>query len=154
MSKVIPVHKGRKDDVANYRPIANLCSASKIFERLILNRITQIEEIERVDLTGENQHGFKTGRSTLTAGMAIQSPLARAIDQGNFALMASLDLSSAFDVVNINLLLKRLTIIGLLSDIVDLIRLWLQERSYFVHAKGRNSYIVGSRGASQLGVLL
>ena len=35
-----------------------------------------------------------------------------------FVIMASLDLSGDFDVVNINLLTKRLKIIGLLSDIV------------------------------------
>ena len=32
MSKITPVHKkGVKNDVSNYRPVANLCSASKIY---------------------------------------------------------------------------------------------------------------------------
>ena len=44
------------------------------------------------------------------------------------ALMASLDLSAAFDVVNIELLLKRLVIIGLPSDVTDLIGIWLSKR--------------------------
>ena len=40
MSVIIPVHKkGKKDEITNYRPVANLCSGSKIFEKLILNRI-------------------------------------------------------------------------------------------------------------------
>ena len=35
LAKITPVHKkGNKNDVTNYRPIANLCSASKIFEKL------------------------------------------------------------------------------------------------------------------------
>ena len=34
ISKVIPVHKkGNKSEVCNYRPVANLCSTSKIFEK-------------------------------------------------------------------------------------------------------------------------
>ena len=34
LSKIVPVHKkGPKNDVTNYRPVANLCAASKIFER-------------------------------------------------------------------------------------------------------------------------
>ena len=37
--------------------------------------------------------------------------LARALDVGEFAILANLDLSSAFDVVNVNLLLKRMRII-------------------------------------------
>ena len=40
-SKIMPVHKkGDKSLIENYRPVANLCSCSKIFERMILNRIS------------------------------------------------------------------------------------------------------------------
>ena len=39
------------------------------------------------------------------------------MDEVNFALMASLDLSAAFDKVNINILIKRLKIIGLPQDV-------------------------------------
>ena len=42
------------------------------------------------------------------AGLIIQSILSRALDSGNFALMASIDLSAAFDLVNIDHLMKRL----------------------------------------------
>ena len=45
LSKVTPVHKkGDKSKVSNYRPVANLCAASKIYERLILQRIQEIED--------------------------------------------------------------------------------------------------------------
>ena len=66
--------------------------------------------------------------------------ITRALDDDYYVLVASLDVSAAFDVVNINLLLKRLRIIGLPSDVINMIRIWLKCR-----------YIVGSRGASQLG---
>ena len=46
--------------------------------------------------------------------------------------MASLDLSSAFDVVNTALLLKRLRIIGLPEDVIKLIELWLKEITFYV----------------------
>ena len=132
MAKIIPVHKkGPKNEISNYRPIANLCGVTKIFEKLILQRIADLEEEKNVDLIGTNQHGFKKGRSTSTAGLSIQSALARALDQNNFAIMASLDLSSAFDVININLLLKRLRIVGLPKDVIDLIELWLNGRKYY-----------------------
>ena len=41
--------------------------------------------------------------------------------------MASLDLSSAFDVVNTALLIKRLRIIGLPNDVITLIEIWLTD---------------------------
>ena len=44
VSKVIPIFKkGCKNKVENYRPIANLCSSSKIFEKLILKQIQYLE---------------------------------------------------------------------------------------------------------------
>ncbi len=38
----------------------------------------------------------------------LQSIIARALDNNEYVLLSSFDLSSAFDVVDINLLLKRL----------------------------------------------
>ena len=36
-----------------------LCETSKIFEKLILKRIMEIQKDISVDLTGKQQHGFK-----------------------------------------------------------------------------------------------
>ena len=109
IAKITPIHKkGPKHHVENYRPIANLCSISKLFERLILKGIQTIEIENNIDLTGKQQHGFKKSKSTSTLALQLQSIMARALDDDNYVLMASLDLSAAFDVVNINLLMKRL----------------------------------------------
>ena len=51
-----------------------------------------------------------------------------------------LDLSAAFDIVNISLLIKRLKIIGLPSDLIRLIRVWLENRSYYVSINGENPF--------------
>jgi hypothetical protein len=53
--------------------------------------------------------------------------------------MASLDLSAAFDVVNINLLIERIKILGLPGDVVDLIEVWLRDRSFYISIDGNNS---------------
>ena len=49
-----------------------------------------------------------------TAGLVIQSVISRVLDDDNFVTMGSLDLSSAFDVVNVELLLKSLAKMGIL----------------------------------------
>ena len=54
--------KGNVHQIENYRPIANLCSASKIFERLILKQIHYLENKNSLDLTGKQQHGFKKNK--------------------------------------------------------------------------------------------
>ena len=75
-----------------------------------LKRIMEIQKEQKVDLTGVEQHGFKTLKSTATVGLIIQSIISRALDSGNFALMASIDLSAAFDLANVDLLIKGLTV--------------------------------------------
>ena len=107
IAKVIPLlKKGDKHQIINYRPISNLCSASKIFEKLIVLRLEGIAEENDIDLTGKEQHGFKKNKSTLTAGLLLQSLIAGALDDDNYVALASLDLSAAFDIVDVALLLN------------------------------------------------
>ena len=58
--------------------------------------------------------------------------IARAADNDCYVVMASLDLSMAFDMVNIELLVKRLRIMGMPNDLIKLIREWLVGRSFYV----------------------
>ena len=74
VAKIIPLHKkGNKHEVANYVPISNLCLVSKVFKKLIQERLEKIGEKNNVDITGKQQHSFKKNRSTITAGLSIQS---------------------------------------------------------------------------------
>ena len=80
ISKIIPVHKkGDKKCIENYRPVANLCSVSKIFEKLILKRINELEVINGIKVGGNQQHGFIRNKSTVTAGLLLQSLITRAL---------------------------------------------------------------------------
>ena len=72
--------------------IANLCSASKVFDKLILKQIQYLENKNKLDLIGKQQHSFKRKKSTATAGALLQSLIARAADEKCYVVMASLDL--------------------------------------------------------------
>jgi hypothetical protein len=85
-----------------------------------------------VDLTRKNNHSFKKKRSTSTLTSQLQSIIGQALDEDKFVLVASLDLSSAFDVVNVDLLIKRLRLMGMPTDGVQMISVWLKERMYYV----------------------
>ena len=108
--------------------ISNLCTISKVYEKLILKYLLKISKANNVDLTGDSQHGFKEGRSTVTAALTIQSIISRALDEDNFYVLASLDLSAAFDLVNRELLFKRMEIMGIPPDVVLLLKDWLSNR--------------------------
>ncbi len=97
-----------------------MCSVSKVFEKLILNRILEVQNDNKFDLTGKNRDRFKHKRSTSTISIELQNLIARALVEDKSVLLMSLDLSSAFDIVNIKLLLTRLHKIGLSGDLMSL----------------------------------
>lgn len=159
IAKVSPIpKKGSKTEISNYRPISNLCSASKIFEKLILKRLVELQDTNKVDITGKQQHGFKKNKSTASAGLLLQSIIAKHVDVNELVGMASLDLSAAFDMVNLELLIKRLRIVGIPADVVDLIKIWLEDRCFYVSIDGKNSILIelvcGTVQGSILGPIL
>ena len=71
-TKVIPLLKsGNRSDIKNYRPISFLPAFSKIFEKVINNRL--IIFLENNDLLTDNQRGFRPRRSTETAILQFTS---------------------------------------------------------------------------------
>ncbi len=155
VAKIIPLHKrGDIHKIENYRPISNLCTMSKIFEKLILRRIWEISKIEGIDLTGETQHGFKPGRSTITAAMSLQSIISRSLDENKYVAVASLDLSAAFDVVDRTLLHYRMEVMGLPEDVRDLIKDWLTDRQSYVDVNGEMTYMEDSGNGTVQGSVL
>ena len=159
VTKTTPLHKkGKKSNVDNYRPISNLCSLAKIFEKLILLKLEKIADKNNIDLTGTFQHGFKKNHSTITALLSIQNKISNALDNNNYAVMTSLDLSAAFDVVDHNLLIKRLEQMGLPKKIVNLIKAWLLNRFMYVDVNGHCSVfteiLAGTLQGSCLGPVL
>ena len=154
-SRVLPLYKrGKKNQIENYRPISNLCAGSKVLERLMLTRILQLDEQTDGRLTGHNQHGFKKNRSTITASIDIQSKVAALMDRDQYVAMASLDLSAAFDVVNVDLLLKRLKLRGIPEDITGLLESWLKNRLSYVEVGNCCSQYFDSNSGTVQGSIL
>jgi hypothetical protein len=84
--------------------------------------------------------------------------IARALENNDYILLSSFDLSSAFDVVNVELLLKRMWIIGLPDYIIKLVNVWVYDRLYYVSKGGENScmfdLLLGTVLGSVLGLVL
>jgi hypothetical protein len=154
-AKIIPLHKkGDTTDITNYRPISNLCTLSKVFEKLVLKRLWSIAQKHVVNLTSETQHGFKPNKSLVTAALSIQSIISRAMDEDKFVVAASLDLSVAFDVVNRNLLFQRIKIMGIPDDMTELLEDWLSKRQSYVEVRGKTSYMNNSDSGTVQGSVL
>jgi hypothetical protein len=71
-----------------------------------LKRILEIQDSSGVDSTRANLHEFEKVRSTLTSSLELELLIARAQDKDRIVFVASLDLSSTFNVMNHVLLPK------------------------------------------------
>ncbi len=136
MARVIPLFKkGDKLDTSNYRPISNLCSIGKYFEKLVLLKMN-----EYGDLEGEHQHGFKPRHSTTTAILDIQRILAKNADEGYNSMIYSVDLSAAFDMLRRKTLIKDLVKNEVFSPgLVRIINDFLSSRKCVVEVDGTRS---------------
>ena len=93
-------------DVKNYRPISNLSVVSKLLERIILRRL--LEHLKRNDMLPSVQSAYRKCHSTESATARVFSDILTALDRGDVAALALLDLSAAFDTVDHSILLRRL----------------------------------------------
>jgi len=131
---VTPLFKaGDKTKVSQYRPISNLDSLGKLFEKIVLLRLDEYGELD-----GDFQHGFKAQRSTTTAMLEIQDFVASELDKGNIVGTYSLDLSAAFDLLRPEIFYDMLkTVIS--PDLLCFIMDFLSGRRFCVEVSGKRS---------------
>jgi len=90
---------------ANYRPISNLHTISKIVGRLVLARL-----MPNFLVSGNFnplQSAYRTGHSTETALLRILDSLYKSIDRTHLTTLTGLDISAAFDMISHNILVGR-----------------------------------------------
>src|SRR5208282_4096062 len=121
-----------RDDIANYRPISNLHTISKIAERLFQSRL--IAHIEQSSSFNRFQSAYRRGHSTETALLRMLNDVYHAADNKSHTLLIQLDLSAAFDTIDKSTLLRRLEkTFGISGSALQWIKSYLDERSQFVH---------------------
>ena len=112
LAEVIPIYKsGPSVDTQNYRPISLFSSLSKIFERLILNRLVFF--LERNSLIVPTQFGFRHNHSTIHPICDIITESCQNIDDKHFSSFILLDIKKAFDSVSHEILIKKLEFYGI-----------------------------------------
>ena len=98
-AKVIPLYKsGDKKLMNNFRPVSVLPVFSKIYERLMYNRL--IAFINKHNILYKYQFGFRQNHGTNTALICLMDRIIKSIDSGDIVLGIFLDFSKAFDTVN------------------------------------------------------
>ena len=119
------------DDLASYRPISNLNFISKILERVIHTRL--MSHLQSFPSLSPFQSAYRKFHSTETALLHIQNDLLLAIDKRKLSALVLLDLSAAFDTIDHQLLLSRLSsTFGLTGPALHILSSYLTGRSQSV----------------------
>ena len=153
IARVKPLYK--KDDshmFTNYRPISLLPAISKIFEKIIF--IQLYAYFVKNNLFFSSQYGFRSEHSTEFAALELVDRIIQQLDQKEIPFSIFLDLSKAFDTLDHNILLEKLTYYGVTGMANNLIKSYLTDRKQFVEFDGVKSDMLNiSTGVPQGSVL-
>ena len=126
------------ENLKNYRPVSNLTFLSKIIERVIAARINK--HMARHGVCEPYQSAYRQHHSTETAMIKVVSDLLLNIDNKRQSVLVMLDLSAAFDTVDHQILLDRLsTTVGLEGRALMWFGSYLSGRSQAVSVQGKMS---------------
>ena len=126
-TKLIPLHKKLSQlEKKNYRPVAILSPLSKVLEKVVYQQIYDYFTANK--LFHPNLHGYRGNRSTMTALLQMYDRWVRAASEGQVSGVILIDLSAAFDLVDSDILIKKLKIYGLDEEILRWIKSYLNDR--------------------------
>jgi hypothetical protein len=146
-------HSLPKDDLSSYRPISNLNFLSKLLERIIHNRLTS--HLNSFASISPFQSAYRKYHSVETALLRIQNDLLLALDKRQVTALVLLDLSAAFDTIDHNILLARLSSsFGICDSALKLLTSYITNRTQFVSVGSKSSDLSNlSTGVPQGSVL-
>ena len=131
IAQLTPLHKeGVRNYINNYRPISILPTLSKILEKHVANSLLKF--LRDNILIYNLQSAFRTGHSTETALIRLTDEILLNMDKDEVTGLVFTDFRKAFDTVDRNLLLRKLTIYGASDAAVSWIKSYLSNRKQYV----------------------
>ena len=96
---MVPVFKnvGESSTAKNYRPVSLLFVVSKVFGKLVNNRI--VDYLEKCDLFSDFQYGFRSSQSTEDLLTVVSDTIVRAFNRSGATRALALGISKAFNRV-------------------------------------------------------
>ena len=132
---VTPIHKkGCKHDPGNYRPVSLTSVVCKLMESLLRDPI--MSHMKHNRLFSNSQHGFRSGRSTVTQLLESLESWTKMLDEVDTKSIDIVycDFQKAFDSVPHRRLLDKVKIFGITSNIHKWIETFLTGRRQKVRA--------------------
>ena len=138
IARVVPIFKeGSTSELINYRPISILPSLSKIFERLMYNRM--LSYINKFNILSNDQFGFRKNRNTELAVIHALMPVISSLNEGLPSISLFIDIAKAFDSINHQILLDKLFCMGFRGVALKWLNSYLNMRFQYVESNGVQS---------------
>ena len=115
---------------SNYRLVSILCALSKVFEKLMYNRLLHF--INALDISYKFQFGFRKDCSTHMALITLMDKLITAPENGEFTIGVFLDFPKAFDTIDHQILFDKLYHYGIRGVTLTWCKSYLSNRYQFV----------------------
>ena len=130
-AKVIPIFKkGSKTEAKNYRPISLLPLISKIIERVIHDQTRSY--LDRKKVLYKYQSGFRANFSTDSCLSYLHDLITKGFDAGLYTGMILIDLQKAFDTIDHEILLHKMSFFGFSDRVVNWFKCYLSNRTFQV----------------------
>src|SRR6218665_2708731 len=127
-----------KKNPSNYLSISNLCFLSKLTERIVLARLN--DYLSSNSLLNPHISGFTKHPSTETLLVSLYNKLVSAVSHQKVSCLCLLDISAAFDTIDHNRLLHRLSSwFGISGTALLWFKSYLSSRSFSVKASNHTS---------------
>nr|CAH0104938.1 unnamed protein product [Daphnia galeata] len=127
--------------LSNFLPVSNLSFLSKLIERAVLMLLT--EHLSKFSLLPVHQSAYRANHSTGTALLYLFDDLLTTADQKDVSALVLLDLSAAFDTIDHQILLERLShCFGLSGTAVNWFLSYLSNRTQSVQVRAYTSAVV------------
>lgn len=131
LSKVLPLYKkGNEGDMPNYRPVSNITVFSKIYEIVMEEKLRTY--LYKYNILSDSQFGFIKGRSTSDAIIEFIHSIYNAFDAREFSTGIFYDMSKAFDMVDHEILLKKMETYGIRGTVLEWFTSYLSGRKQIV----------------------
>ena len=137
---IVPLfkNKGSKLDCGNYRGISLISVPSKLFMRVLLNKIKPLVE----ESLREEQAGFRGGRSTIDQIFALRQVIEKRWEYALPIYCSFMDLEKAYDSVWREGMWQVARYYGIPTRIVDLLKNWYIGISSFVRMDGEEGELL------------
>ena len=153
LAKVSPVFKcDDRSLVNNYRPISVLPVFSKILEKIVHTRL--FGYLNKHNLLTDKQFGFREKHSTYMALINLVDKISTELDKNNSTVGIFIDLSKAFDTINHEILLNKLSYYGVRGNALKWFKSYLTDRSQFVQIKDAKSDVLNIKCGVPQGSIL